>query len=402
MKSAIFVDFDNIYTRLKDQDSALATSFATKPLQWLSWIEQSLETHDSDDTARRILVRRCYLNPKMYGNFRPYFIRSAFETIDCPSLTTQGKNSADIHMILDIMDLIQHDTNFDEFIILSADADFTPILLRLRKWDKRTTVLSIGPSALAYRAAADIVIDQDLFCEEALTDLGNNLQCLRDEPQADQLKGFDECSRMIMKTVAQSSHPVTMATIAAAIRKSFPQIAEDWGGHDIFKKYLSTLNLSSLSVSNVSPGYIFDPKRHTPPTGTEPLNCEGDFSKSHPHIQPLAKKISELTDTPYILPEHYRIIFDEIAEELNENGFQFVSTAKAVRDRCKKRGVPIGRQSINFILRGITFSGHQFTNDDTKEILSNAFIKNTLVLCGKAQISLTEKEIKLIIEWLSY
>lgn len=401
MKSAIFVDFDNIYTRLKEQDNALAASFATKPLQWVSWIEESLEEHKSNTTPRRILVRRCYLNPKMYGHFRPYFIRSAFETIDCPSLTTQGKNSADIHMILDIMDLIKHDTKFDEFIIMSADADFTPILLRLRKWDKRTTVLSIGPSALAYRAAADIVIDQDQFCEEALTDLVNNSSSLQREPQSEIKADLDECSKLVINTVGNSNAPVTMATIAAVIRKSFPQIAEDWGGQESFKKYLTTLNLSELSISNVSPGYIFDPKRHSPPVGSEPLNYEEEFYKNYKELQPLAKKISDLTDTPCFLPKHYSLIFNEIAKEVNAKGYHFIKTAKAVRDRCRENDVPVSRQNVNFILRSITFAGHHFNDNDTKDKIAKAFLKNTVVLCAKAQINLTEKEIRLMKDWLS-
>jgi uncharacterized LabA/DUF88 family protein len=52
--------------------------------------------------------------------------------------------STDIHMVLDIIDLLQHETRCDEFIVFSADADFTPVLRKLRRCDRRTTVLAIG------------------------------------------------------------------------------------------------------------------------------------------------------------------------------------------------------------------------------------------------------------------
>jgi uncharacterized LabA/DUF88 family protein len=401
MKSAIFVDFDNIYIRLKEQDENLANSFAKKPSQWLSWIEESLEGHNSNNPTRRILVRRCYLNPKTFGDYRPYFIRSGFETIDCPSLTMQGKNSADIHMILDIMDLIKHETNFDEFIVLSADADFTPVLLRLRKWDKRTTILSIGPSSSAYRAVADVVIDQDQFCEEALSDLNFDTQPVRNEPSAVQAAGPDECGKLIVNRVAQSNKPASMATIASAIRRTFPDIADGWGGYDSFKKYVNTLNLKGLSISNVTPGYIFDPARHNTPKASAQIKCDENFKSEHPDLEPLAQKISDLTDTPYFPPNHYKMLFNKIAKEVNSNKYHFTYTSKAVRDACKEAGIPIGRQHINFILRGITFGGHDFKANNTEDVMSKAFVKNTITLCAKAQINLNEDDIRLIVSWFS-
>ena len=120
------------------------------------------------NAKRRILVRRCYLNPKAYQRFRPFFNLAGFEIVDCPALTTGGKTSTDIHMVLDIIDLLQHAAHYDEFIVLSADADFTPVLRKLRRWDRRTTVLAIGFPSAAYRASADLVIDQDAFVRDAL------------------------------------------------------------------------------------------------------------------------------------------------------------------------------------------------------------------------------------------
>jgi hypothetical protein len=115
-----------------------------------------------------MLVRRCYLNPQVYQRFRPAFNLAGFEIIDCPSLTSEGKTSTDIHMVLDIIDLLLQVTRYDEFIVFSADADFTPVLRKLRRWDRRTTVLAIGFPSAAYRASADLLIDQDEFAREAL------------------------------------------------------------------------------------------------------------------------------------------------------------------------------------------------------------------------------------------
>src|SRR6185295_18998479 len=93
---------------------------------------------------------------------------SAFEVVDCPPLTSGGKTSADIHMVMDLLDTLSHATRFDEFILLSGDADFTPVLLRLSKHDRRSAILAVGQASVAYKAACDLLIDQDTFLEEAI------------------------------------------------------------------------------------------------------------------------------------------------------------------------------------------------------------------------------------------
>ena len=173
MRTALFVDFDNIYLGLQREDPVAAEQFATDPTRWLSWLQDKLPLEDAATEGdardrRKILFRRCYLNPSQFGRFRPYFTRSAFEVVDCPPLTSGGKTSADIQMVMDILDTLGHATRFDEFILLSGDADFTPVLLRLSKHDRRSAVLAIGPASVAYKAACDLLIDQDTFLEEAI------------------------------------------------------------------------------------------------------------------------------------------------------------------------------------------------------------------------------------------
>jgi hypothetical protein len=168
VRTALFVDFDNIYLGLQREDPSAAEQFATDPTRWLLWLQDKLPHHQDDQRKRKILFRRCYLNPSQFGRFRPYFTRSAIEVVDCPPLTSGGKTSADIHMVMDILDTLGHATCFDEFILLSGDADFTPVLLRLSKHDRRSAILAIGPASVAYKAACDLLIDQDTFLEEAI------------------------------------------------------------------------------------------------------------------------------------------------------------------------------------------------------------------------------------------
>src|SRR5262249_12910658 len=109
------------------------------------------------------------LNPATSGRYRADFTRAGFQVVDCPPLTGAGKNSADIHIVIHILDLLTHPTRFDEVILMSSDADYTPVMLRLRAHDRRTVIIAGGPSAAAFRAACDHVVDVDTFIDLALS-----------------------------------------------------------------------------------------------------------------------------------------------------------------------------------------------------------------------------------------
>ena len=113
-KSAILVDFDNVFITLWDLDRDAALGFASEPADWLQVLAN---THLLGE-PRRWLVTRCYLNPAGYvhapgepnqrlyfSRFRPGLVRAGFEVIDCPAVARGGKNAADIRIVVDALDL---------------------------------------------------------------------------------------------------------------------------------------------------------------------------------------------------------------------------------------------------------------------------------------------------------
>lgn len=159
LRAAMFVDFDNVYIGLRRLDPVAAEAFATDPAHWLSELESGSD--DDGEFTRRFLIRSCYLNPSVFSQFRPNFTRAGFQVVDCPSLTQQGKSSADINLVLDAVDALAAATRYEEIVIVSADADFTPLALRCRADDRRVTIITASPAASAYRAVADTVITAD-------------------------------------------------------------------------------------------------------------------------------------------------------------------------------------------------------------------------------------------------
>jgi hypothetical protein len=270
VKSALFVDFDNIYSGLRQLDQAAADRFARGPMEWVSWMVSSLALpeHVTGGPKRRILVRRCYLNPQVYQRFRPFFNLAGFEIIDCPALTSGGKTSTDIHMVLDIVDLLQHEAHYDEFIVLSADADFTPVLRKLRRRDRRTTVLAIGFPSAAYRASADLVIDQDEFVRGALG-MANREKTGLQKPvpaPAPATASMATLVELVRKVVAQSVAPVSLASLAAQALDRIDGLGASWCGYGSFSALLRASEINPLQMSALNGGVIYDPAHHVVPS----------------------------------------------------------------------------------------------------------------------------------------
>jgi hypothetical protein len=108
------------------------------------------------------------MNPEKFSDYRRKFTQAAFDVVDCPRLTEQGKTSTDMHLVIDSLDALANPVHFDEFIILSGDADFTPLLRRLRLHDRLTTIFSAGQISAAYKASCDSMISVDKFIAQAL------------------------------------------------------------------------------------------------------------------------------------------------------------------------------------------------------------------------------------------
>ena len=410
MKSALFVDFDNIYSGLRRLDPATADRFAKSPMDWVSWMVNSmaLPEHVTGTSKRRILVRRCYLNPQMYQHFRPFFNMAGFEITDCPVLTSGGKTSTDIHMVLDMVDLLQHEAHYDEFIVLSADADFTPVLRKLRRWDRRTTILAIGFPSAAYRASADLVIDQDEFVRGALGTI--NLAAAAEPalvgaaPQppvpAAPNAHVNLFADLVRREVGQSPEPVACARLATSIARHAGATPADWYGSGTFRRFLESLDLTPLQFDwKADGGVVYDPQRHTRGTAAPAATTQEWTADST--ILAMARQLHELAGVPLLAPARYRAMFQMLSADLAAFGYDFLETAKRVRDRCRDAGHPISRADIDFVLRGLAFRGHRFDEHSSAAgELTAKFVNNVRSLCLREQIVLDPATEATIRNWI--
>ena len=437
MKSALFVDFDNVYSGLRILDQTIADRFARQPLQWMNWVINALELpdHTPERARRRLLVRRCYLNPQAYQRFRPSFNLAGFEIVDCPALTSEGKTSTDIHMVLDIIDLLQHETHYDEFIVFSADADFTPVLRKLRRSDRRTTVLAIGFPSAAYRASADLLIDQDEFVRKALgfrdedessppesmsqsvnaasdadaistTARALVAEDVRDTPvpappvaSARSLDGdFGGLIATIRQEVARSSVPVPCSRLAVLITTQCSALATDWNGKGSFRKFIESLDLAPLHFDwSTGGGHVHDSTR--PVTITRNGCTTADWG-SDVHILPLATQIHEVSGAPLLRPQDYRALFSIIEQDVRLHPFDLKETGKRVRDGLREGGFGGSRADVNWVLSGLLMRGHVFNEGQDDAVgLGVKTANNVRSLCLREQMVLDRAAETAIAHW---
>src|SRR6476660_8606229 len=89
-----------------------------------------------------IVVKKAYCDFDRYKDFKRNLHEAAFELIEIPHVRQSGKNSADIRMVVDALDLCYTKGHLDTFVIISGDSDFSPLVSKLRENAK--TVIGVG------------------------------------------------------------------------------------------------------------------------------------------------------------------------------------------------------------------------------------------------------------------
>ena len=124
---ALFCDFENVALGVRDAKYA---QFDIKKV-----LERLL-------LKGSIVVKKAYCDWERYKEFKATMHEAAFELIEIPHVRQSGKNSADIRMVVDALDLCYTKAHVDTFVIISGDSDFSPLVSKLRENNKY--VIGIG------------------------------------------------------------------------------------------------------------------------------------------------------------------------------------------------------------------------------------------------------------------
>jgi uncharacterized protein (TIGR00288 family) len=127
---ALFCDFENVALGVRDAKYA---QFDIKKV-----LERLL-------LKGSIVVKKAYCDWARYKEFKAPMHEASFELIEIPHVRQSGKNSADIRMVVDALDLCYTKSHVDTFVIISGDSDFSPLVSKLRENNKH--VIGVGVKA---------------------------------------------------------------------------------------------------------------------------------------------------------------------------------------------------------------------------------------------------------------
>ena len=222
VSAALYVDFDNVVSGLRDHSWEAVQSFVQRPGAWLAAL-------DRDREGRRWLVRRCYVNSAgsisrkgdgserlEFSSYRRTLMEAGFEVVDCPPFFTRGKNGADIRIAVDVTDDLQA-VPASEVVLMTSDSDFTGVLVRVRSTGRRCTLVHTNAASTVLAAQADDVLGLGPFLD--LLGASREPERLAQQPV-----------RTPAKKTAGATKAATKKVAAAAATKKSPAAAHrHWG-----------------------------------------------------------------------------------------------------------------------------------------------------------------------------
>ena len=139
---AIFCDFENVALGVRD------ANYETFDIALV--LERLLDKGN-------IVVKKAYADWDRYKPYKKPLHEAAFELVEIPHVSYSGKNSADIRLVVDALDLCYTKAHIDMFVVVSGDSDFSPLVSKLRENNKKVIGLGVKSST------SDLLIDN---CDE--------------------------------------------------------------------------------------------------------------------------------------------------------------------------------------------------------------------------------------------
>ena len=260
---ALFCDFENVALGVRD------TRYAKFDIQKV--LERLL-------LKGNIVVKKAYCDWDRYKDFKADMHEASFELIEIPHVRQSGKNSADIRMVVDALDLCYTKSHVDTFVIISGDSDFSPLVSKLRENNK--IVIGVGvknsTSDLLISNCDEFIYYDDLVRAQdtrrrtrkksAKKTNGGTKQATKDDEERKQ-----EALDLVLETVEalfgerSEEEKVWGSMVKQALKRRKPGFSETYYGFGSFSKLLDeaeTRKLLTLQRDEKSGGYIITGYTH--------------------------------------------------------------------------------------------------------------------------------------------
>jgi uncharacterized protein (TIGR00288 family) len=223
---ALFIDFENIALGVRD------AQYKKFDIQLV--LQRLFE-------KGRIVHKKAYADWTRYAEYKREFHEAAIELIDIPQRNYTAKNSADIRMVVDAMDLVSAKGHITTFVICSGDSDFSPLVSKLKENDK--SVIGVGvknsTSNLLISNCDEFIFYEDLVRETRTIPSVESLpkkkqevfRLVLDSIQALQRENYDVIWGSMVKQTMQRKQPYFNESYYGY--KSFSELLEDAERHGL-------------------------------------------------------------------------------------------------------------------------------------------------------------------------
>jgi uncharacterized protein (TIGR00288 family) len=218
-----------------------------------------------------IVVKKAYCDWERYKEFKNTMHSAAFELIEIPHVRQSGKNSADIRMVVDALDLCYTKSHVDTFVIVSGDSDFSPLVSKLRENDK--TVIGVGVK----KSTSDLLVaacDEFIFYDDLVREQKRRQAPARKKVEAKEVAPIpagdkrQEALDLALETVEALSEErgdddtIWGSMVKQALKRRRPGFNERYFGFRSFNELLEearSRGLLQLERDEKSGGYIVRP-----------------------------------------------------------------------------------------------------------------------------------------------
>ncbi|MBW1970459.1 MAG: NYN domain-containing protein [Deltaproteobacteria bacterium] len=263
---ALFCDFENIAIGVKDSKHA---KFDIQKV-----LERLL-------LKGSIVVKKAYCDWERYKEFKKVMHEAAFELIEIPHVRQSGKNSADIRMVVDALDLCYTKSHVETFVIISGDSDFSPLVSKLRENNK--VVIGCGvknsSSDLLIANCDEFIYYDDLVREEEAKKKKSKKTTAKPSPGRKPKKGASKTPEtkkqdavdLVVETVEAliaergEADKIWGSMVKQALKRRKPGFNESYYGFRTFGQlieYGQSRGLLELEKDERSGGYIIHLPAH--------------------------------------------------------------------------------------------------------------------------------------------
>ena len=221
---AVFVDFENLALGVRDMKTG-AGKFQIQII-----LKRLLE-------KGRIVYKRAYCDWRKYQDEVREFHGQGIELIDIPQSKVSGKNSADIRMVVDAIDLCYSKQHIDVFALISGDSDFSPLVSKLKENNRRVIGCGVKTSTsdLLIANCDEFIYYDDLIraAKKTRTEKGKTKKDKKQE-------AFDRVLE-VLESLEQDYDPLWGSMLKQAIRRVHPGFNEGYYGYDSFSDLLQDI-----------------------------------------------------------------------------------------------------------------------------------------------------------------